>query len=104
MSDRMKPITAGLGPLFAALEQRARATVDLTSKVCAALEGDEKHHVISASYQDDTLIVVADSAAWCPQIRYAQAALLEKLRAAGETQFTKLKVKVGARFTAEKAP
>jgi len=100
----MKPITAGLGPLFAALEQRARATVDLTSKVRDALEGDEKHHVISASYQDDTLVVTADSAAWCPQIRYAQTALLEKLRAAGETQFTKLKVKVGASFTAEKNP
>jgi len=100
----MKPVTAGLGPLFAALEQRARATVDLTSKVRNALEGDEKDHVLSASYQGDTLVVTADSAAWCPHIRYAQAALLEKLRAAGETQFTKLKVKVGARFTAEKAP
>jgi hypothetical protein len=100
----MKPVTAGLGPMFAALEQRARATVDLTSKVRDALEGDEKHHVISASYQGDTLVVIADSAAWCPHIRYAQDSLREKLRAAGETQFTKLKVRVGARFTAEKAP
>ena len=100
----MKPISAGLGPMFAALEQRAQATVDLTSKVRDALAGDEKHHVISASYRGDTLVVIADSAAWCPHIRYAQTELLEKLRAAGETQFTKLKVKVGARFTAEKGP
>ena len=99
MSDRMKPMSAGLGPLFAALEQRAQATVDLTSKVRAALEGDEKDHVISASYRGETLVVIADSAAWCPHIRYAQSSLREKLRAAGETRFTKLKVKVGARIT-----
>ena len=96
MSDHMKPMSAGLGPLIAALEQRAKASLDLTGKVRAALEGDEKQHVISASYRGDTLVVVADSAAWCPHIRYAQASLFEKLRAAGETQFTKLKVKVGA--------
>jgi hypothetical protein len=100
MSDRMKPFSDGLGPLFADLERRAQATVDLTSKVRAALDGEEKEHVISASYRGETLVVIADSAAWCPQIRYAQAALLERLRAVGETQFTKLKVKVGAR-TAE---
>jgi len=98
MSDRMKSLADGLGPLFANLEQRARDHLNLTDKVRAALHGDEKEHVISASYHGDTLIVVADSAAWCPQIRYAQTVLIERLRAAGETQFTKVKVKVGARI------
>jgi len=100
----MKPVTAGLGPTFAALEQRAQAAVDLTSKVREALDGDAKHHVISASYRGETLVVSVDSAAWSPHVRYAQSTLFEKLRATGETQFTKLKVKVGARFTAEKTP
>ena len=99
MSDRMKPLSAGLGTLIAALEQRGQAGVDLAEKVRTALAGDEKEHVISASYRSETLVITVDSAAWCPHIRYAQTDLLEKLRAAGETRFTKLKVKVGARFT-----
>jgi hypothetical protein len=97
MSDRLKPMSETLGPLFADLERRVQANVDLTAKVRAALPGPEKDHVISASYRDDTLVVLADSAAWCPQIRYAQSQLLAQLRKAGETQFTKLRVKVGRR-------
>jgi hypothetical protein len=93
----MKPISDGIGPLFADLAQRAQASSDLTTKVRCALDGEEKEHVISASYRGDTLVVVADSAAWCPHIRYAQTTLFERLRVAGETQITKLKVKVGAR-------
>lgn len=95
MSERLKPICAGLGPLFANLERRAQATVELAAQVRAALPGPEKDHVLSASYRDDTLIVIADSAAWASHIRYAQSDLLERLREAGETQFTKIRVKVG---------
>jgi hypothetical protein len=95
MSDRFKSMSETLGPLFAKLERRVQANVDLTARVRAALTGPEKDHVISASYRDDTLVVLADSAAWCPHIRYAQQQLLEQLRAAGETRFTRLRVKVG---------
>jgi len=84
-----------LGPLFTQLERRVQATVDLTAQVRAALPGPEKDHVISATYRDETLVVLADSAAWCPHIRYAQQHLLEQLRSAGETRFTKVRVKVG---------
>ena len=84
-----------LGPLFTELERRVQATVDLTAQVRAALPGPEKDHVISATYRDETLVVLADSAAWCPHIRYAQQHLLEQLRSAGETRFTKVRVKVG---------
>lgn len=95
MSDRLKPLSDGLGPLFADLERRVQASVDLTARVREALSGPEKDHVVSASCRGETLVVLADSAAWCPHIRYAQQQLLEHLRAAGETHFTKLKVKVG---------
>lgn len=95
MSDRFKPVSEGLGPLFADLERRVQANVDLTARVRAALAGPEKDHVVSASYRDDTLVILADSAAWCPHIRYAQAQILERLQGAGETQFTKVKVRVG---------
>lgn len=97
MSERLKPLSAGLGPLFANLERRAQATVDLATRVRSVLAGPEKDHVLSASYRDDTLVVITDSAVWASHIRYAQQELLERLRDAGETQFTKIRVKVGAR-------
>jgi hypothetical protein len=97
MSERFKPIAAGLGPLFADLERRVQSTIDLAERVRATLCGPEKDHVVSASYRGDTLVILADSAAWCPHIRYAQQQIIEQLHAAGETQFTKVKVKVGRR-------
>ena len=95
MSDRFKHVAANLGPLFADLERRVQSTIDLTARVRAALQGAEKDHIVSVTCRDDTLIVAADSAAWCPRIRYAQQRVLDALRASGETRFTKLKVKVG---------
>ena len=99
MTDRFKPLGETLGPLFAQLEQRVTAHVELTERIRAVLTGPEKDHVVSASCRGDTLVVLADSAAWCPQIRYAQAQLLELLSASpaneGEKQVTKVKVRVG---------
>ena len=95
MSDRLKPLSEGLSTAFQKLERAAQDRLDLAILVRATLEGPEKEHVLSVSYRDETLVVLADSAAWCPQIRYAQRVLLAKLHAAGETRFTKLKVKVG---------
>lgn len=99
MSERFKPLSETVGPLFAQLEQRVQGHVELTERIRAALAGPEKDHVVSASCRGDTLIVLADSAAWCPQIRYAQAQLLELLTGSGEKQVTKLKVRVGRRVT-----
>lgn len=102
MSERFKPLSETVGPLFAQLEQRVQAHVELTEKIRAALTGPEKDHVVSASCRGDTLIVLADSAAWCPQIRYAQAQLLELLTSSGESKVTKLKVRVGRRASVSK--
>ena len=95
MSDRLKPLTEGLGPLFASLERRAQATIDLAARIREALPEPEKDHVISATYRAETLVVLADSAAWATHIRYKQKDLLAGLQSTGETRFTKLKVKVG---------
>jgi hypothetical protein len=97
MSDPFKRLSDGLGTLFTDLEQRVQAHLELAVLVRKALPGPEKDHVVSAAYRDDTLVILADSAAWCPQIRYAQRTLLEALAQAGETRFTKVKVKVGKR-------
>jgi hypothetical protein len=95
MSDRFKHVAEDLGPMFADLERRVQSTLDLTAQVRTALQGAEKDHIVSVTCQDETLIVLADSAAWCPRVRYAQQRVLDALRASGETRFTKLKVRVG---------
>jgi hypothetical protein len=97
MSDSFKRLSDGLSTLFTDLEQRVQAHAELAALVRSALPGPEKDHVVSAVYRDDTLVVLADSAVWCPQIRYAQRQLLEALARAGETRFTKVKVRVGRR-------
>jgi hypothetical protein len=95
MTDRLKPIGEGLGALFSQLQQRAEATQELTDKVRAALPGNEKEHVISASYRADSLVITVDAAVWTARVRYAHEALRKALEAAGEKPFTKMKVKVG---------
>jgi hypothetical protein len=97
MSDRFKHVAEDLGRLLSGLERRLQSTVDLTVQVRTALQGAEKDHIVSVTCRDDTLVVLADSAAWCPRIRYAQQQVLDALHASGETRFTKLKVKVGRR-------
>jgi hypothetical protein len=94
MSERMKPLSEVVSSLLSDLEQRVKTRIDLTERVRAALPGPEKDHVLSVTYRGETLIVIADSAAWCAHIRYAQQTLFERLQG-GEMQFTKLKVKVG---------
>jgi hypothetical protein len=94
MSEGFKPLSEGADALFASLERRVQTTLDLTARVRATLTGLEKEHVISASYQDETVIVYTDSGAWCAQVRYAESALLAALNAGSEMQVTKLKVRV----------
>ena len=95
MSDRFKPLSAGLGPLIARLETRAKAAQDITARVREVLPSPEKEHFLSASYREDTLVISMESAAWCSRVRYEQKALIESLHAIGETRVTKIRVRVG---------
>jgi hypothetical protein len=95
-------MTKGLTPLadilsggLKGLEERATAAEQLAARVRRALQGPEKEHVVGANERDGTLIVLMDSGVWCPQVRYAQQTLLEVLNRHSETQFTKVKVRVG---------
>ena len=95
MSNPFKSLADSLGPNIAALEERAKASLDLTQRVRNALADPEKNHVVAASYKADDLIVLVDSAAWCTRIRYTEAELSATLRAAGEKAFTRIKIRVG---------
>lgn len=95
MADELRQLTDALGPSFATLEARTRMMMELTEQVRSVLTGNEKEHVISASYRDSTLVVIATSAAWSTHIRYAQEQLLERVRGPNDMRFNKLRVKVG---------
>jgi hypothetical protein len=45
MSERFKPLSETIGPLFAQLEDRVARHVELTERVRAALSGPEIVHV-----------------------------------------------------------
>ncbi len=95
MSNPFKSLADSLGPNIAALEARAKASLDLTQRVRNALADPEKNHVVAASYKGDDLVVLVDSAAWCTRIRYTEAELSATLRAAGEKVFARIKIRVG---------
>jgi hypothetical protein len=97
MSEFLKRFGEGVGPLFSDLERRTRETLDLTAKVRRVLAENEKEHLISATYDEDTLVLTTDSAAWASRLRYVQEQLLTALREHGETQGQKIRVRVGAR-------
>jgi len=94
-SDRLLPLSAGLGPKFAALEAQAAAAISLLDRVRQALPEAEGSHLISASYHDDTLVLTTDSSAWGTRLRYQEEAIRNALTARGEKPFTVLKVRVG---------
>ena len=97
MSEFLKRFGEDVGPLFSDLERRTRETLDLTAKVRRVLAENEKEHLISATYDEDTLVLTSDSAAWASRLRYVQEQLLNALREQGETQGSKIRVRVGAR-------
>ncbi len=99
MSSAFQPLGFSLPGKVADLEKRAKAALSLTEQVRTSLPEEQQSHLLSASYRDDTLSVTMDSAAWCPQVRYAADRLLERLQANGGPEFARLKVRVGRRGT-----
>ncbi|MEQ1580054.1 MAG: DciA family protein [Steroidobacteraceae bacterium] len=97
MSSAFQPLGFSLPGKVADLERRAKAALSLTDQVRESLPEEQKTHLLSASYRDDTLSITMDSAAWCPQVRYGAETLLESLKASGGPEFAKLKVRVGRR-------
>jgi len=96
MSDPLKGLFQGLAPGLAALERKAAAAQSLTEKVRGALAEALRPHLVSASRRGEDLVVIMDSAAWTPRVRYGARALKARLEAAGEPAIGKVQVKVRA--------
>src|SRR5512139_2829838 len=96
MSDPLKGLFQGLAPGLAALEKKAAAAQSLTDKVRAMLAETLRPHLVSASRRGEDLVVIMDSAAWTPRVRYGARALNARLEATGEAPIGRLMVKVRA--------
>ena len=72
----------------------AGSAATLTQKVRLELAEALRPHLVSASRRGDDLVVIVDSAAWTPRVRYAARALKARLEAGGEAPIGKLSVKV----------
>jgi hypothetical protein len=97
MNDPLKPLFGGLSPGLDALARKASAAQSLTEKVRLELAEPLRPHLVSASRRGEDLVVIMDSAAWTPRVRYGAQRLKQRLEAAGEPPIGKLVVKVRGR-------
>jgi hypothetical protein len=97
VTDRLKPLFGGLAPGLAALERKAAAAQSLTETVRQELTEALRPHLVSAARRGDDLVVIMDSAAWTPRVRYGAPSLKERLESGGEPPIDKVVVKVRGR-------
>ena len=97
MIDRLKPLFGGLAPGLAALEKKAAAAQSLSDKVRRELTEASRPHLVAATRRGDDLVVIMDSAAWAPRVRYGAQSLKERLQAGGEPPIGKVVVKARGR-------
>jgi hypothetical protein len=97
MADRLKALFGGLSPGLDALARKASAAQSLTEKVRLELAEPLRPHLVSAARRGTDLVVIMDSAAWTPRVRYAARLLKERLEQMGEPPIGKLQVKVRGR-------
>jgi hypothetical protein len=97
MSGPLKSLGATLfTPGVAALARKAAAAESLTDRVRAELAEPLRPHLVSASRRGGDLVVIMDSGAWTPRVRYGAQELKQRLEARGETPIGKVVVKVRA--------
>jgi hypothetical protein len=94
MSNALKPLFGALSPGLKDLTARARAAQSLTEKVRVELAEALRPHLVSAARRGEDLVVIMDSAAWTPRVRYAARSLKSRLEQGGEPPIGKLRVKV----------
>jgi len=97
MADPLKPLFGGLSPGLDALARKASAAQSLTEKVRLELPEPLRPHLVSATRRGEDLVVIMDSAAWTPRVRYGAQRLKQRLEAGGEPPIGKLQVKVRGR-------
>lgn len=76
------------------LLDRAARLAAISSDLAAVLPSPMRQHVGLANIRGETVVMVADSAAWATQLRYMQHAVLERLREHHRLAVHRLTVKI----------
>jgi len=92
LSELLSDSRSSLGKLAAGAAQR----VSLRQQVKTCLPAELAPHVSAANLRDDTLVLITDSAAWAPRLRYAGPGLRELLARRHAIHARKITVKVRA--------
>jgi hypothetical protein len=96
VTDPLKPLFGGLAPGLENLARQATAAQGLTDRVRRLLAEPLRPHLVAAARRGDELVVIMDSAAWTPRVRYGARALKVALEESGEPAIGRLRVKVRA--------
>ena len=94
MTDSLKSLFGSLTPGLDALARKAAAAESLTERVRSELGAVLGPHLVAASRRDEDLVVIMDSAAWTPRVRYGAQQLKTGLEQLGEPPIAKVRVKV----------
>jgi hypothetical protein len=73
---------------------RAREAGELDARVRSLLPEELGTHVTGAVLHDDTVVILADSAAWATRIRFHAPELVERLAPRYDGAVTRVRVKV----------
>ena len=76
------------------LVRRAREAGELDARVRALLPEELAAHVTGAALHEDTVVVLADSAAWASRIRFHAPELVERLAPRYDGVISRVRVKV----------
>ena len=94
MTDSLKPLFGKAMPALRRLAKQAETAATLTDKVRAELAESLRPHVVAAARRGPDLVVIMDSAAWTPRVRYGAETLKARLEQAGEPAIERVRVKV----------
>ena len=97
MSGPFKPLSGVLSPGLDTLVRKAAAAQSLTDRVRSELAEALRPHLVSAARRNGDLVVIMDSAAWTPRVRYGARQLKARLEGGGEAAIAKVVVKVRGR-------
>jgi hypothetical protein len=79
------------------LVERAREAGELDARVRALLPEELAVHVTGAALHENTVVVLADSAAWASRLRFHAPELVERLAPRYDGAVTRVRVKVRPR-------